>query len=256
MKAIKFNFGDDFDAQKESQADLDAVALEKRILKTKEEAFQKGLVSGKSEASEEIARELAVTMERIAEQVNALFGQRAQLEDRIERDATQLALAMARKLATSALELHPHAEIEALITECMEACREQPKIVVRLSQEQCEPLAAKIEELKQRQGFTGDVILIGDDEIRDGDCLVEWPDGGAERRSAHISESIEKLVQAFVMKPPATDKAADNIDPESDAAEPQQPTETASTDDEQTGSAGNDRSRDEDAPTREQPGAP
>jgi flagellar assembly protein FliH len=204
MKAVKFNFGDDFDAQTQTQEELDAKALEVRLRQTQETAFAEGFTSGKTEASEAIAKELVVAMEGLADQVNTLFAQQAKLQDRVERDAVQLAIAMARKLAATALEMNPHAEIEALIAECMEASREQPKIVIRLSGQQCEPIAAKMEELKGKNGFTGDVIVIGDEDIQDGDCLVEWPDGGAERRSAQISQAIEKLVQAFVMKPPAT----------------------------------------------------
>lgn len=250
MKAVKFSFGEDFDAQNQDQQELEALALEERLRKTEKEAFQKGHVTGKAEASEEIAKELVAVMERVADQVNALFGQRAQLDDRLERDAAQLALAMARKLAAKALEMHPHAEIEALITECMEACREQPKIVVRLSQGQCEPLAAKMDEMKQRNGFTGDVIILGDDEIHDGDCLVEWPDGGAERRSAHVSDAIEKLVQSFVMKPPVTAATAGaSKSPELEAKDEQAATDA--TDEEPDKKAHSD-----DAPLMEQPGAP
>ena len=253
MKAVKFNFGDDFDAQ----TGLEAKAREERLRQTTETAFQKGFVSGKAEASGEIAKEFVAVMERVADQVNELFGQRAQLEDRIERDATQLAVAMARKLAASALEMHPHAEIETLITDCMESCREQPKIVVRLSEEQCEPLAAKIEELKQRNAFNGDVILIGDSEIPDGDCLVEWPDGGAERRTGHISQAIEKLVQAFIMKPPVTEQTdqPEQVDPDSGAATTEQTEGTADEPAGSTANTGNDEAQDESAPTMEQPGA-
>ena len=179
----------------------------------------------------------------------------------MERDATQLALAMARKLAATALEMHPHAEIEALITECMEACREQPRIVIRLSQKQYEPLAEKIEELKQHNGFTGEVIVIGDDEIDDGDCLVEWPDGGAERRSAQVSGAIEKLVQSFVMKPPVTETAqqiaadSENLeseDPGSEITDAQPAEETPEKAGERPGGSAR---TDEEAPTLEQPGA-
>lgn len=262
MKAVKFDFGDDFDTQSLDQAELEALALEERLRKTEESAFRKGMASGKAEASEAIAKELVAVMDRVADQVNTLFGQRIQLQDRLERDATQLALAMARKLAATALEMHPHAEIEALITECMEACREQPKIVVRLSQKQCEPLAEKIEELKQRKNFTGEVIVIGDDEIRDGDCLVEWPDGGAERRSAQVSDAIEKLVQSFIMKPPVTETAqqivadSENLeseDPDSEITDAQPAQEMQEKASEQSGSS---TRTDEEAPTLEQPGAP
>lgn len=256
MKAVKFNFGEDFDAQNQDQQELEALALEERLRKTEEDAFQKGHVIGKAEASEEIAKELVAAMERVAEQASALFDQRAQLDDRMERDAAQLALAMARRLAAKALEMHPHAEIEALISECMEACREQPKIVVRLSQGQCEPLAAKMDEMKQRNGFAGEVIVIGDDEIRDGDCLVEWPDGGAERRSAHVSDAIEKLVQAFVMKPPVAEATA-GPPPNSESPEPEaedeQAAETATT---ATEEQPDNKAQSDDAPEMEQPGAP
>lgn len=262
MKAVKFDFGDDFDTQSLDRAELEALALEERLRKTEESAFQKGLASGKAEASEAIAKELVAVMDRVADQVNTLFGQHVQLQDRMERDATQLALAMARKLAATALEAHPHAEIETLITECMEACREQPRIVVRLSQKQCEPLAEKIEELKQRNGFTGEVIVIGDDEIRDGDCLVEWPDGGAERRSAQVSDAIEKLVQSFIMKPPVTATAQQTVadsenleseDPDSEITDAQPAQEMQEKASEQSGSSAR---TDEEAPTLEQPGAP
>lgn len=262
MKAVKFNFGEDFEAQNQDQEELEARALEDRMRRSEEAAFQKGFTSGKTEASEEIAKELVAAMEKVAEQVNLLFGQRAELEDRLERDAAQLGLAMARKLASKALEMHPHAEIEALVTECMEACREQPKIVVRLSEKQCEPLAAKIEELKNKNGFTGDVIVIGDDEIRDGDCLVEWPDGGAEHRAAHISQAIEKLVQAFVMKPPAAarTKTGPETSEATEAAGATEATEVEDTQgekrDEKIADENNKHeARDDQAPETEQPGA-
>lgn len=244
MKAVKFNFGDDFDAQTQSQEELDAQALELRLRQTQEEAFQKGFSSGKTEASEELAKELVAAMEQVAGEISKLFALRTEMQDRMERDAAQLALAMARKLAAAALEMHPHAEIEALVADCIESSREQSKIVVRLSGEQCEPLAAKIEELKGKKAFAGDVIVIGDEEMRDGDCLVEWPDGGAERRSAHISEAIEKLIQAFVMKPPVTDQIA------ADTA-----VETGQETSEQTDQEDKAEAPENKAPEQEQPGA-
>ena len=98
---------------------------------------------------------------------------------------------------------------------------------------------------------------MGDDEIRDGDCLVEWPDGGAERRSAQVSDAIEKLVQSFIMKPPATEtaqpSAAESEDPESEITDAQPAQEMHEKADEQPGSSAQ---TDEEAPTLEQPGAP
>lgn len=262
MKAVKFNFGEDFDAQNQDQAELEALALEERLRKTEESAFEKGQASGRAEASEDNARELTAIMARAADQINALINQRAELEDRLEREAVQLALSMARKLAAAALEMHPHAEIETLISECMKACREQPRIAVRLSLKQCEPLAEKIEQQKQSSGFAGEVIVIGDEEILDGDCLVEWADGGAERRSAQVAEAIETLVQSFVMKPPVTETPEA---PERIAADEQStdsPDEDRPTADEAAAEMTDRPPRDnrneapgDEAPTMEQPGA-
>lgn len=198
MKAVKFNFDTNFDASQASQT-TGARAEQERLRSAFDAGHQEGYTQGQA-AAEEAANAASVALiAQIAEGVAALLEERKAVEDRIEKDAVQVAFTIARKLAAAAIAERPTAEIENLVRDCLETCREETRLVVRVADDMTDVVASICEQIKARTTFAGEVIVVGDPAIGVADCIVEWPDGGAERRLDQVARTIEGMVQNFMM---------------------------------------------------------
>lgn len=201
MKAVKFNFGQDFEEAGETAAELEARAQEQRIAEAREAGHSEGFGAGQSAAKEMIETEIAATLAVVGERLETLLGSHVESQAKLERQAVQLSLSLANKISAAAIARYPHAELEALVAECLEICREEKRLVIRVADSLSDETARRCEDLKTRSSFLGDLIIIGDPAITPGDCIVEWADGGAERQSDHTVGEIERLVQEFIMGP-------------------------------------------------------
>lgn len=202
MTGVKFNFDNDFEADKEQVAEEEAITLERQLRESHESGFREGHTAGESAALHATEERIAEVMNAAVSGVTALGSKHAETTDRIERDSVQLAFIISKKLASAALDKYPASEIEAMIRECFEVAREEPKLVVRVAEDLIESVAQKCEEIRTRSSFSGEVIVIGDNEIARNDCIVEWPDGGAEHRTETSMDTIERLIQDFMFQKP------------------------------------------------------
>ena len=71
--------------------------------------------------------------------------------------------------------------------------------------------------MKNATSFAGDIVLLGEPNMGDLDCRVEWPDGGSERKQAAVQHQIEDAVQRFVLSE-LEDAAAAQNEPEKNAS--------------------------------------
>ncbi len=192
--AFETAFGDAAQAQEEARR----AALEKRIADAREEGRKQGFAAGRKQALEEIEASIAATLERVAAACRQLFAERQALEQAFEAETAVLAHAIASRLAPALMAAHPLAEIEALVRECLDACRREPRLVVRVSEALLDPLGERIERLKAGTSFTGEIVLLSDPGLGPHDCRVEWPDGGAERDMAALERAIGEAVERYV----------------------------------------------------------
>ena len=127
-----------------------------------------------------------------------LFDARRTLEQAFEAETAVLAHTIASKLSPALMAAHPLTEIEALVRECLDACRREPRLVVRVSEALLDPLGERIERVKAGTSFTGEIVLLSDPGLGPQDCRVEWPDGGAERDMTALERTIGEVVERYV----------------------------------------------------------
>jgi flagellar assembly protein FliH len=171
---------------------------EEEIAALKAEAFAQGRAEGAEEArmaAETVAAQALARIElRLKEAMAALDA----AEDAIKRDAVQAAMFTVRKLAPGFAKNGNLAEVESLVSSCLGAMLDEPRVVVRIHDSLLDPLKARIADVAERAGFGGRVVLIADDNMNAADCRVEWADGGAERDSEWMWSQIEGVVQRFL----------------------------------------------------------
>ena len=201
MKAVKYTFDNHFASDgrlPKPRAKAEPKYDAKMVEKISEDAFANGLEAGKAQAETEIAHQISECLDRISHQLHQLEGQEQARRQAAKRDTARLAHIIGAKLAAELISRQPLAEIEALVADCLETCRLEPKLVIRLNDALIEPMTAKIEEMRRLQHFEGEIVLLGDGTIPVGDGRIEWNDGGAARSGAALNETIGTIVGRYV----------------------------------------------------------
>lgn len=192
-----------FDTSFEAPADASAAAVEKRPVPThtdddleraRAEGFAAGREAGEREALQSLEHASTQALDRIATQLSALVENWAKAEEQQHQLALQLARTIARKLFPRMTDKHGPAEIEALINECLEHLREEPRVVVRVADRLLDTVKEKASALAARVGFEGRLVFLAEDSLGPGDVLVEWADGGAERQGERLWQQIDAAV--------------------------------------------------------------
>jgi flagellar assembly protein FliH len=120
------------------------------------------------------------------------------VEQRLESEAVELAVAVARKLAPELVSRQPFAEIAALATECFRQLTAAPHIVVRVNGALHGMARDHLDEIARSRGFAGRVVVVSEPEIAPGDCRIEWADGGVVRDIAKTDLAIGSAIERYL----------------------------------------------------------
>lgn len=161
-------------------------------------AFAEGEAAGRAAAHGEHQRNLEAALHHIGMMLGDIANseQRAHIAARTE--ATELAVAIARKLAGRLIERQPMDQVEALVLRCMDDMRDEPRLVIRAAEPAVQQLDAKIDQLVAQSGFGGKVALVPDETMAPTDCRINWADGSAERRQAALEQEVDQAVERYL----------------------------------------------------------
>ncbi|WP_341898097.1 FliH/SctL family protein [Ferrovibrio terrae] len=161
-------------------------------------AFAEGEAAGREAAHGEHQRNLEAALHHIGMMLGDIANseQRAHIAARTE--ATELAVAIARKLAGRLIERQPMDQVEALVLRCMDDMRDEPRLVIRAAEAAVQLLDAKIDQLVAQSGFGGKVALVPDETMAPTDCRINWADGSAERRQAALEQEVDQAVERYL----------------------------------------------------------
>jgi flagellar assembly protein FliH len=159
----------------------------------RQEAFVQGTQNAEAAANMALAGALKSAAAYAAE---LLKRQDARAET-IRAEASQLAIAAARRVAGHALAHYPMAEIEAAIAKVLHDYHGEARLVVRLNPALVAPLQAQLPQMIEAEGFIGRVVVAGEASLRGADCRVEWAEGGLERDANTIFAAMEAEIERW-----------------------------------------------------------
>ncbi len=181
-------------------------------------ARAEGMEAGHAEAMRSIERRTGENMAQIAQRLAEAATQREASLQEIERNAVSLCIGLMRRLFPEFQRRHGSGEIEELVRESLRVMVDEPRVVVRLSDENLDMLQERIKSAATAAGFAGKIVLVSDDQVAPGDCAIEWADGGTERNGdrlwAEIDAAIRRLTDANNADAAASDAAPETSDGE------------------------------------------
>jgi flagellar assembly protein FliH len=195
----KFLFDMDFGApDKAREKPATAVEIAQKIASAEARAYRDGYEAAQREAKAESDRRSALALEEIGITIKGIATRFSGIETRMETEAVDVAVAVARKLCNELMSGEPLAEITALVSDCFSHLVSTPHLVVRINDSLYEAARDKIERQAAQSGFEGRLVILAEPEIATGDCRIEWADGGVVLERAAIEAKINELVGRYI----------------------------------------------------------
>ena len=184
-----------------------AADVARKIAEAEARGHRNGVAAGLAQANAESARRSAVALEQIAAAMGTVAGRFTDVEARMESEAVEVAIAVARKLCAALMGREPLAEAMELVADCMRHLVSTPHLVVRVNDTLYESTKAGVEQIAQRYGFEGRLVILAEPEIAHGDCRIEWADGGIVLDRAATEAKIAELVDQYMASRRVTETA-------------------------------------------------
>jgi flagellar assembly protein FliH len=195
----KFLFDMDFSApDRTRERPATAAEIAQKIATAEARAYRDGFDAAQREAKAESDRRAALALEEIGIALKRIATGFSGIETRMETEAVDVAVAVARKLCDSLIASEPLGEITALVSDCFSHLVSTPHLVVRINAALYETAHEQIERLAKRSGFAGRLVILAEPEIETGDCRIEWADGGVVLERAAVEAKISELVGRYM----------------------------------------------------------
>lgn len=196
------------------QEELDQVAAD---------SFQRGVEQGRAEAMTGIEQRLADSWQTVGDRFRQLQDRHRAALETLSAEVTELAYTMVRQLSPAVAKKGGLQEIEAMIAEVFGSLRDEPRILVRVHPDLVEQVRARMEEIATNDAFEGQITVRPEAELSEGDCRLEWADGGAQRLQTEIWRRMAAALERTLGHPPR-ERAAPEQTPEDLPAPPEEET--------------------------------
>jgi len=194
-----FMFDMDFAApDKAREKPPTAADIAQKVANAEARAYRDGFDAAQREAKVESDRRAALALEEIGIAIKGIASRFAGIETRMETEAVDVAVAVARKLCSELLAAEPLGEITGLVSDCFSHLVSTPHLVVRINDALYEDARERIEQLSKQSGFEGRLVILAEPSIASGDCRIEWADGGVVLERAAIEAKINELVGRYM----------------------------------------------------------
>ncbi len=169
-----------------------------QIKEIQESAFAEGVMAGKDSALLSIEKQAEESLEKIFSQYSKLISSITDQIDLLHVQSAELALLIAKKLASALINEKPTAEIEKLFLSCVSHLNAEPRIVIRVDEALIDILKEKIERMALKSGYPGRVVIIGETGVNPAECQIEWADGGVTYRSSEQLADIDQMIAEYL----------------------------------------------------------
>jgi len=195
----KFLFDMDFSApDRMRERPATSAEIAQKIAAAEARAYRDGYDAAQREAKAESDRRSALALEEIGINIKTIAQRFGGIETRMETEAVDVAISVARKLCSTLIAAEPLGEITGLVKDCFSHLVATPHLVVRINDSLYEAAHERIERMAKQSGFEGRLVILAEPEIGTGDCKIEWADGGVVLERAAIEAKIDELVGRYI----------------------------------------------------------
>lgn len=197
----RFLFDVDFalgNARKPAEPTIALAEHAVKLAEAESAAHRRGFSEATAAAAIDAECRIAAALERIAVSLGEANTALNAVEARLECEAVEVAVAVAKKLAPALIAREPFAEISALASDCFRELTAAPHLAVRVNDTLYAAAREKLDAVARARGFAGRLVVLAEPGIAVGDCRIEWADGGINRNGAAAEAAIGEAVARYV----------------------------------------------------------
>lgn len=169
----------------------------------KKESYDSGFSAGKEVAADIHAQNLTALLNRICGEIIHLVADSQNQQQEKDEQLRRIILAIAKKVLPEYTTRYGLQEIQKVISDTITEMVHEPRLVVRINQQQFDVINSHIHEITVQKAYAGKVVVLADTDIAIGDCRIEWADGGLERNTQAIWDSVKTIVTPEVTQQPS-----------------------------------------------------
>jgi flagellar assembly protein FliH len=192
----KFLFDNDFGRADGRQPF--AGADQKALAEAEARGYRNGFAAARAEGAADTERRMTSALSRTAASLEALAQGLKAIEGRLEAEAVEVAVAVAKKLAPALMNREPFAEVAALAAESFTHLVGAPHVVVRINDALYDMARVRLHDIATACGFEGRLVVLAETDVAFGDCRIEWADGGIVRHRAATEAVITEAVERYL----------------------------------------------------------
>ena len=163
-----------------------------------EQARKMGVAAGREEglkeARKEAEQQIAQALDKIAKQMASVQKAYGEAGDAAERAGLEVARAVTGTLAPELARRGAIDEVEAMVRDCLPFVLTENRLVLRVAEDLRPPVKERIDEVIERMGFPGELVVLGDGELLPGDARMEWESGGVERNIGRLRREVDAIL--------------------------------------------------------------
>lgn len=195
----KFMFDMDFAApEKAPERTITEKEVADLVANAEARAYRAGFDTASNEARAESDRRIALAMEEINISISNIAHGLNAVETRMEMEAVEVAVSIARKLCGQLIANEPMTELMAMVSDCLRHLTTTPHIVIRINDAIYDAAHDRIERVAKQTGFQGRLVILAEPDIPNGDCKIEWADGGIVLDRGATDAKINELVSRYM----------------------------------------------------------
>jgi len=173
--------------------------MNESALEIEEKAYEKGFENGERDALELVEKRIEPVVQSFREAAIALEETKKAFYLSAEREAVELALAIAKKIVCHEISINKKAVIN-IVKEALKKIVDHKKIIIRLAPSDIRTMKdAKIQASSLTENLEN-VILEEDETIMDGGCVIETDLGEIDARIENQIQAVEEAFNSEINK--------------------------------------------------------
>jgi flagellar assembly protein FliH len=162
----------------------------------------KARADGEAKAKQAAEVKGFASVDRIVAHLSPVSAQLAQIADTLRREAAELAMIAAKRIAGTALDQAGEKAAAEAIGQAVRLLKNNPTIVVTLAAESLPEVERRMEQIR-RNGQGINMTFVADPDARPGDWRIEWADGSVGFSREQVEAMIDATVAARLEDPVA-----------------------------------------------------
>lgn len=140
------------------------------------------------------------SVDKVAAHLSPVAVQMAALADTLRREAAELAMIAARKIAGEALDKNGEATAAEAIANAVSQLKGNPTVTVSVAPDALPHIERRLEQLR-RHGIGASLQFIGDAKAKPGDWRITWAEGSTGFSREAVETMIEDALRARLQDP-------------------------------------------------------